>query len=331
VWFKAGRLFVPELALATGRTLSMTWEVSGLRMTVTGPDSGTSSGEARLAGYSKSQPVPWELLNLAGTRGYYTLALTARAPAFIDSSTYPQGTGRAALTLSRSGTVKLAGVLADGTKMTASSFLASGDRCPVFVSLATPGAPSGVKGGSLLGELLFNPGENHGDVEGPYFKWFRPEAWNGRKLLGSSAKALATRLYTAGWPEGITVDAVGALYEASVSVQAALGLDASGRGRLSFSNGKLPALVEVLNFNVAGNRVVKVPTTDLSFSLQVVPSIGFFHGTFTPSWSFSARAKPLFQGVILQRGVWRGGWGYFLSNAEGDLSPESGSAVFSAP
>ncbi len=56
---------------------------------------------------------------------------------------------------------------------------------------------------------------------------------------------------------------------------------------------------------------------------------GFFKGTFTPGWT-SAKL-PAFNGVLLGKGSNRGGWGFFLSNQNAALDPESGSVTLGPP
>lgn len=60
---------------------------------------------------------------------------------------------------------------------------------------------------------------------------------------------------------------------------------------------------------------------------------GLFKGTFTPEWRaplLPVKKQPAFQGVLLQKGDNRGGWGFFLSNAADDPDPESGVVTLEA-
>jgi hypothetical protein len=259
-------------------------------------------------------------------------------------SDYPQGDGFANLTLSSDGKLRTVATLADGTKFTASTQLVvehhhddHGDSmpsdpgehedhiiAPLFAQLRTPGGGAKDLGGAFAGELAFDTHEEDSDISGEDLVWIRPEV---TQQTGTTAAARATQIYTAGWPEGISVDAVGAHYDASISVQATLGLGSSsptGNGQLHFADGKLTSAVLVTNFNITGNTVAKLPPTNRSFTLSFTPATGAFKGTFTPNWDSKARALPAFQGILIQKGASKGGYGWFQSNRTGDLDPEVG-------
>ncbi len=335
VWFQRGKALSATLPLqdntVADKILSLAWTGNDLDAEVNAPGGAVSTGLARPALYRNQAGahVPAELLNRSkGKQGYYTLALPTREPASpAQAATYPQGTGHAAITLARAGTLRLAGVLADGTRITASSFLAAGNTSPVFVPLTTPGAKASVKGGSVLGTLVFASAPPDSDVTGADWQWFRPAVVEGKKP--------ATQIYTAGWPEGIALDPVGALYDSTRTVQDALGMGdadpAGGNARLRFVDGKLSPAVVVTNFNVNGGRVIKIPANDKSFTLRFTAGTGLLRGTFTPNWSDQARKLPAFQGVLLQKGGNKGGVGFFLSNRLNDTDPESGGVVLDAP
>ncbi len=335
VWFKVGKILSDTLPLpdkdnVRNKALSANWSTDGLSVEVTAPGDAVSEGLAQPALYSKTVPAPAALLDSKGKQGYFTLALPTREPASPENAaTYPQGTGYATLTLAKAGTLKLAGMLADGTKISASSFLVAGanDKAasPVFVALRTPGGKASEKDGSFLGYLVFDAVADS-DVGGADWWWFRPVA---------KTKTEKLQAYRAGWPEGIMIDPVGALYDSAKPAKTALGLGAvdtaSGNAVLEFEAGKLTALALVTAFNIDGNKVVKLDKADKSFTLSVVAKTGLIKGTFTPDWSSPAKKLPAFQGVLLQKGGNKGGWGFFLSNAAGDLDPESGSVTLGAP
>ncbi len=334
VWFKAGKSLRDSLPLqdntVADKTLSMTWSEAGLQAAVTAPGDAVSAGLVQPALYSNKAGsyAPGALLNRSnGRQGHFTLALPAKVQSPPkDPAAYPQGMGYARLTLARAGTLKLAGALADGTKITASSFLVVGDESPIFIQLTTPGAKAGVKGGSFLGTLVFDTTDENNDVRSGGFSWFRPLA----VTAGGKAQA-----YRAGWPEGILLDAVGALYHAAMPVQTALGLGdvdtTDSNAALVFVEGKLDPDVVVTAFNMDGNKVVKLDKKDKSFTLSVAAKTGLIKGTFTPNWLSPASKLPAFQGVLLQKGGNAGGWGFFLSNAARDLDSESGRVTLGAP
>lgn len=338
VWFKVGKVFRLELPLldneAQNKTLSAVWNGEGqLQVTVNGPD-GTSSGLASPPLYSKTnliQPPPASsLLNAKGKQGYYTLALFAQEPTLeMSVTTYPQGTGYSSLTLMNNGVLKLAGVLADGTKITLSSFLVAGEgesglESALFMQLPTPGGKT--RNGSLLGMLVYDSTQPNSDVSSADLQWFRPDVRG--TPVGSRMLA-----YKAGWPGGITLEAIGALYDGTQTVQATLGLDtASDPVELFFAEGKLNGPVSVSTFHIDKNKVIKQDNKDKTFTLSFTPKGGFFKGTFAPDWT--GAKLPAFNGILLQKGENRGGDGFFLSNHPNPddlLNPESGSVTLEKP
>ncbi|HYF36256.1 MAG TPA: choice-of-anchor D domain-containing protein [Prosthecobacter sp.] len=304
-----------------GHVLDLTFDAGEITATVTHAV-GSSEGTATRALFSSGYQAPVDLLNSAG-RGYYTVAFPAKAqtPA-VNVAEYPQGDGFGTMSLTSSGAVALTGTLADGTAVTASAALVAGHACPIFAQLPTPGAPTR-KGGSLGGVLLFSSAPADSDVTGGDLRWFRPADGTGK-----------TALYTNGWPNGIRVDAVGALYSTTMKVQAGLGLGAvdgvNGNARLVFSGGKLTEAIAKTNFNIHGNAVAKIPAGDGSFALTLAPGTGGFSGSFVPNWAMPSAAKPVFKGILIQKGASKGGYGFFISNAKGDGDPEGGKVELGA-
>ena len=307
-------------------------------------DTAVSDVVADKAIYSVTNTVPSGYLNVAAAapRGYYTVVYPSKAQASGRlAGTYPQGDGYATITLLNSGVAVVTSYFADGTIAVASSLLVEGNKAPVFTQIVTPGAVATVKGGSFSGNLTFDLTPNDSDVLGTDLEWFRPAT----TVNSTNAVTLAaTNLYTDGWPDGVKVDALGAQYNAATDVATALGLrpvdTVNGNGRLVLSDGKLTAPVIKTKFNIAPGTVAntslvtKIPATgkavDTSYTLAPVQSTGTFTGTFTPNWSNPASAKPLFKGVLLQKGANKGGYGFFLSNATGDADPESGGVSLGA-
>jgi hypothetical protein len=293
----------------------------------------TSTGTARRLIHTTANKVRTALLNTGATSGLYNVAVTTKVQtpaAALD--TYPQGDGVGTVTLSNVGLVTFAGTLADGTTYTASSGLVSGDESPVFAQLVTPGAASTQKGGSLGGVLAFDETEANSDVTATDLVWIRPAV---TELSGTTVNARATQLYTNGWPSGIVVDAVGALYDKSVKLQVSLDLATVAAGVknavLEFTEGKLTGTVSQDAIRIVDNVVGKVPATNPAFTLTVTPMTGMFSGTFTPNWTSAATAKPAFRGVILQKGTSKGGYGYFISNRTSDTDPASGRVTLGKP
>lgn len=330
VWLKQGKLLLSEVPLDAGRTFGLSMQAGVLHATLADAAAGVSTGQA----YQVATAAAAGLLTGAGlgAKGIFTLALPAKAQTPGRSlSDYPQGTGYGSVTLDNKGILKVTGVLADGTKYTAATALVTGGVSPLHAQLLTPGTTK-VKGGSLHGNLVFDLSEAHSDVSGPGMKWFRPAV---SQIAGTTAAALATQIYTSGWPDGIELDALGAIYRGTQTVQNTLGLGpvdaALGNAKLYFDAGKLTGPVEVDAFNINNSAVVKLDTRDRSFTLSFVQSTGMMKGTFTPNWANPSAKLPAFNGVLLQKGDNRGGYGYFHSNISGDTDPESGSVMVEAP
>ncbi|MCA1963696.1 MAG: choice-of-anchor M domain-containing protein [Prosthecobacter sp.] len=341
--FTVAGVRVPTLSFDGGaRVLTLSLDGSGGILAQVTAGSKNSSGTLLRAAHSSANPLPTSLLNdkfppaaASNNRAYLTVALPSKeqTPPLALSS-YPQGDGYGTLVVSSLGVATFAGILADGTAFTASSGVVGAAQIPFLAQLVTPGATT--RGGSLSGTLVLDTSAEDSDVTGVNLSWFRPTV---AQLPGATAAAQATQRYTAGWPDGIAVDAVGALYDRTRSVQDSLGLGAAnastGNGELEMTLGKLTGTpigrVRVTQFNIVGNTVTKIPATNPSFSLTPVPSTGFFSGQFTPNWTAPSTLRPVFRGILLQKGAAKGGYGWFLSNRVGDLDPESGRATLGAP
>lgn len=259
------------------------------------------------------------------TKGIFNVALPSKGQnPVVDTHLYPQGSGLGVITLGDNGTVTFAGSLADGSAFTASSALVNESTYPFFAQLNTPGAASAVKGGSLSGQMTVDPAQVNTDVAGVDIRWIRPAV---TQITGTTPVALATQLYTAGWPTGIRLDAVGTFYDKSKTIQATLDLTgtspSSNNSQLQLTSPELASPIAVKNFAIIGNTVTKISKADKLGTLRASAATGFFSGTFTPSWESFAKA-PSFKGILLQKGADPRGYGYFISNAKDDLDPESG-------
>lgn len=298
----------------------------------------TSQGVIQRGIYTTANKVPQNLLNqripaslAQKNQGFYTAAIPSKAQTPARTlSTYPQGDGLTTITLRDNGTLILSGVLADGSSITASSALITGDASPLFAQINTPGATT--KGGSFSGSLFFAPGADN-DVTGTDLLWIRPAV---TQRAGTTAASRATQLYTAGWPSGIQVDVVGAFYDTAVNVKTGLALpspdNALGNAELNFNLGKLISNVSITTFNINDNTVVKIPAKNRTFTLVVNGPRATFNGTFTPNWTPRLSALPAFRGILLQKGTdGPAGCGFFISNRVSDLDPESGRATLAAP
>jgi len=328
-----------SLTLPGGHVLDLSFDtINGTVIAALSKGGVTSQGVIQRGIYTSTNPVPQNLLNLRAPStlvqnnlGFYTAAIPTKtqAPARTPSS-YPQGDGFTTITLLNTGTLTLSGVLADGSTITASTALVTGDVSPFFAQLTTPGAIT--KDGSFSGSLNFVPGTDS-DVTGTDLLWVRPAV---SQATGTLPTQLATQLYTAGWPSGIHVDLVGAFYDTAVNVQTGLGLPSPdntlGNGELNFSLGKLVSDVSVTAFNINANTIAKLQPKDKTFQLLVNGPRATFNGTFTPNWTPRVPALPAFRGILLQKGTnGPAGYGFFISNRGSDLDPESGRATLGAP
>lgn len=330
-WFK-GKTLTDSLPLPFGGcSLEMSWTSMGLQARITQGAALCNSGLARPALHSSTNPVPAAtgLLNRASKQGFFSLALPAQTQQpSMDTATYPQGTGFANLTLEKDGVLKIAGMLADGTTITGSSFLVAGQVSPFLIQLPTPGNSS-AKGGCFLGSLIFDTAPADHDVTGPGLLWLRPSVIQNANP--------ATYPYTDGWAGGITINATGALYDAGKTLQAALQLETltppSGNVLLKLEGDPLPAPdgLEIVNFNITSGKIIKVPASDKTSSLSFTPATGQFKGAFTPGWTNPGKTLPVFQGIVLQKGSSAGGFGFFVSNRLQDKDPQCGAVILRAP
>lgn len=296
------------------RSLGLSWSPQGLALTVSGPTDSLCAGLA--------VPVistPPSLLRPKGQPALYTLIFPAQPQTpELPASRHPQGTGYAGGTLSAQGSWPLAIVLADGTKATASPMLAGGNLTALFVPLTTPGTRQ--SGGSFLGTLAFDVTQTESDVSSTNMHWFR------QAVLETADTA--THPYSDGWPQGLEVTALGARYDASLSIQQGLQLPdpdgIHGNVSLVISEGGLPSAPEWDRFGISGNRILPTPALPKGLTLTFMPGQGLFKGRFPPTWSSPAKTLPEFQGLLIQKGTHRGGHGFFLSNRQADMDPLSG-------
>ncbi|GEM_PF-1847938 len=329
VWFNVAGALLDTLVFDGGKELSLTFASGKLEAVLVNGSDG-SSGDIFPAIYSKTSTLAGSpLLNRpakAGdpvNQGYYTVVLESKAQTPPrDSDTYPQGDGYTSLTLAVDGTFKFAGVLADKTKVTGASALVAGHTSPVFAQLLTPGAAT--KNATFGGVLAFDTAPADTDVSGQDLVWIRPAV--------TETATLATQLYTDGWPEGITVDAFGALFATS-DIESSLGLGSPspiGNSSFVFSGGKLAANLEKV-VNIAVNTTTPAITGDKSIKAMISAKTGIFTGAFTPNWLPLDTKQPAHAGILLLKGANKGGYGHFISNIPGDTNPASGAVSLGVP
>lgn len=246
----------------------------------------------------------------------YTLRLKPRAsqgPGF-DLEHYPQGDGFGSLTVKADGSVTSILNLPDGTTATSSARLSTALQMPLFVQLY--GARGSISAQVQLDEAQTNsdalpiPFTDRPDLDG--LLWFRP--------------MLDVQHYPYGWDEGIFTDLIACKYNKATPLPGLGPVNStSGNLDLNFSGGELiSSLIKFVNFTPTGTAS-KAPPTDTSFTIKVTAASGSMSGTLTHSSS----TPTTWQGVLLQKGANRGGFGYFRTNtpAEIDYTGQTGSVI----
>lgn len=175
-----------------------------------------------------------------------------------------------------------------------------------------------------MGNLIFNAAGVDSDVGGLNFRWFRP-------AVTERGNVFATKIYTEGWPSGIVLDAVGALYNASLNVRHSLGLPGmswpSGNAKFTFRDGGLVTDLTSPALNILDNNKVELTDSELQseryYSMKANQKAGIIQGYF-PVWDGSVLMRPVYRGIVLQKGANKGAFGYFIIKVPGDNDPESG-------
>ena len=228
----------------------------------------------------------------SATVATYNLALPTQAQTNgLLATQFPQGAGFGTLKVSKQGLATLNVTLADGTLVLATAPLSKTLTVPLFAPLYANQA------GALGGLATIDPSAIDTDVSSPAFWWFKP-------FTGGQH-------YPHGWPEGVTLPLVGALFSvpAGDSVLPDLASPLGANARLSLTQGKLTSAVQKELVVGISNLVTKVPATDTTFDLKIVTATGGVSGSFT----HTDGTRPTFAGIILQKGVNRRAFGHFLS------------------
>jgi hypothetical protein len=220
----------------------------------------------------------------------YTVAFKHRATQpGLTAADYPQGDGYATVTIKNDGTVTLLGKLADHTTLSQTVPLSQWNTWPLFNALYT----------SLQGSfsaLMTLTTTADTDMVGSTVHWFRPYQ--------------NVQWYLWGWPEGIDVEVIGARYTPP-ALPGLLPVDTlNGNATLTFADGLLSGPVtKNVNIHPTTSVATRAPTTDTSYTFVLTPASGLISGSFT----HSNATKPAWQGVLLQKGANKGGYGYFMT------------------
>ena len=229
--------------------------------------------------------------------GVYTLVLPSKAqvPA-LATNFYPKGDGVATLNLNTSGVATISGFLADGSSFTTTSEL-HGDASLVFF------VPLYRASGFISGKLAFSNLPDS-DVVGTNLLWMRPAQ-------------PSARYYPTGWPGGINVDAIGAKHDGGSGDRKHTTLDFGqgasnptlGNASLVFTDGPLNApITKRLNINPSTGATSSFPGASLSYSFALTALNGLFSGNLVHDGDSDA-----YRGILINKGVNKGGFGYFLS------------------
>lgn len=230
---------------------------------------------------------------------------------------YPQGYGFGTMTLTKTGTATLAGTLADGTPVSATTTISQ----PLAAGAGHDGSvaifvPLYNKLGFVSGYVDLNYLASETDMDSPDLKWMRPSM-------------TTSHYYPAGWPDVLKVGLQGAKFT-YVAVNLAgtrsvlkapdtagddygddieQTLDDNGNAELTFGDGALTEDLSKLAFLSTKDVVTLVPDNDPTFTLLPVHTTGAFSGKFI----HTDDNKIDYRGVFYQKGVNSGGYGYFLT------------------
>ena len=280
--------------------------------------SSTTADRAYYNGLTDTTTVPDAYLTVNGTtrsNGIFNAYLKPQSlssqPAGFTTADYPQGEGYATITITKAGLLSLSGVLADGTAITASAPLSKANACPLFAMLYS-------KLGFLSGSLELNALDSETDIKCIGMIWSRPYQ-------------TTSQYYPYGWPELVKLDLKASTYRAFTNISSLRGPggaviqapNPSGNAKLTVDQGLLTTpferIVNVLNTDA----IVKLPTTDATYTLSITHASGLLSGTFT----HSDNTKPTFKGILYQKGAAAGGHGYFLTTSPKVLNHQGQSGI----
>jgi hypothetical protein len=188
------------------------------------------------------------------------------------------GHGWITVTIAKDGNARFIGALADGSRWTSSQPLAADGTVPIYA------APYGGKG-SLFGIVQVSGSPVTLDAT---LNWYRPANLPGTR-------------FTAGWPDGVTLDLAGGAwtpFKANVSWPLPGLAATTGAAHLLLAGDTLPADEDwPATFALKTGRALVTPAPSGALATFVpIPGTGAFSGTFKTS----AKAAPLpFNGVLL--------------------------------
>ena len=294
--------FLPGASLVANLTLDMTGTTGKLTGRVVRLARGNVAAAVSLidadhAHFSSSNPLPESMAGTGPKGRRYNLVLKARRSqgAGFTISDYPQGEGFGTAAVLKNGFVSCVFRMADDdAAVTFSTNLSRLFQWPLFLQLL----PSK---GSVTGRVQINEALPDTDMTAPGLIWFRP--------------FLNRQWYPFGWDEGIFVDLIGTKDPAQADAPILGGLaaaSAGGNASLTFTDGLIATFVGK-DINISPTGVVSTAGgSDTSYTLSLNslrPAGGGFFGSFTHPGGGTAE----FKGTILQKGVNKRGFGFFLS------------------
>ncbi len=217
--------------------------------------------------------------SLPSNRTYYLGAPVANAG--NPEASRPHGHGHGVIRSFAGGSVRMAGVMADGRSISASAAIQENGSWPLY---AVPAGSSGALFGTVQVRSL--PGSS--DMDSACLQWFMPE--NPRRSA-----------YRTGWPAGLTLDLRAAVYRAPVRMAREGALTGAGAPRTE-GNAQLrigPDQGEslwrhALNVDAASKVWIQAPN---ALRLTVDPKTGFWRGSYLHP---EIRKWVPFRGVIQQ-------------------------------
>jgi hypothetical protein len=246
-----------------------------------------STVKAHRAAFSAANKVP--SIPDVTSRPYTMVFRHITDQAGFTSADYPQGDGYATGTVKPDGSVAFVGKLADGTAFSSGvGALSKGMRWPLYASLYSGR-------GSVSAWVQVDTSASDTDMLGSSVRWFRPYQ--------------SVHWYPWGWPEGITAEIIASQYT-KPALPSLNPIDLGiGNATLEFQGGTLTGtMTRNLNIDPLTSALSKVTKTDSSFTCSLTSASGLVAGSFTHPTDGS---KPVWQGVLYQKGANRGGHGYF--------------------
>ncbi len=251
--------------------------------------------------------------------GYYTFGMELGDPGQVGTAfaaKVPQGWSYGSFTVAKDGKLNIAGLTADGEKITCGTFVGEGGNIPFFQTMYTP-----LKG-SLVGSLVVNPQNTStppgatdntllGDVE-----WARPADVKSKTRTYVGGFGMPGTLVTAPVP----LEAIGSAYVKPVGKALVLDLPDPTTLNVDFTEGNLLSSRVNATITVAASNKITQDTTPPDGATKVASitgTSGAFTGTFALTDTVVGFAKPIprkvtFKGLMIKDGPDKLGVGFFV-------------------